>query len=71
MFPEDGRKLGVRHERSQPYLAREEARLATTQADDYEQMWWDFYHKIRSGESKEEYSCVEGERWCVILATGA
>ena len=42
------RKLGTRHERSPPYVAREEARLATTQADDFEKEWWDFFRKVQS-----------------------
>ena len=59
----DGRKLGVRHERSEPYLARQEAHLATTQAEDFKKQWWDFYHAWRAGRTTEEYSSEVRVLW--------
>ena len=62
-FLKDGRKLGVRHERSEPYRAREEAHLATTQAEDFEKQWWAFYHAWRAGRTTEEYSSEVRVLW--------
>ena len=43
-------------------MAREEARLATTQADDFEKEWWDFFRKVQSGKTTDAYSSSEAPR---------
>ena len=61
---QDGRNLGTRHERSEAYVAREQARLASTQADDFEQEWWDYFYKVKAGEIRAAaYS--SSETWVV------
>ena len=53
----------MRHERSEAYIARDEARLATTQADELEDDWWEIFHKVKSGRTTEKYSSSE-KRFC-------
>ena len=49
-FPKDGRKLGVQHERSNRYNAREEAKNKTKEGSAWiEEQWWNVYHQCWEG----------------------